>query len=712
MPKIAKVPVVMQMEALECGAAALCMVLAYHGKWLPLERVRYDCGVSRDGSSAVNILKAARGYGLKAAGHRMESAELRKITGPTIIHWNFNHFVVLNGFTKNKAVINDPGAGLVYVDLDEFDNAFTGVALRFEKTDAFVPEGKPKNIWGFAAKRLGGATATVIFLVLLCAIASLLGMLPPVFSRMFMDNILIAQNYVWLLLFILTMGSVILFEFLVSAVKQLGWYRISGRFAITANAEFMWHVLRLPMEFFSQRWAGDIAVRQDSNAKIASTLIQKTVPMLINVIFLVFYLVLMSNYSVTLTIITVVAVALNMAAAKYRLAKILNLSRNAQQSDGKLAGVTMAGIEMIETIKASGAESSFFGRFSGYFAGRHNANVQITKFSVSFNTFIVFLQQLTTIIILMTGVSLILDGQLSIGMLLAFNGFLNAIMIPVHEFIDMSASFASLRVEVERVEDVLNYKIDAECGNDSEMSTEKLMGEIEIRNVTFGYSRLAEPLIKDFSVFIKPGTSVAFVGASGCGKSTLAKLITGLYKPWAGEILFDGKKREEIDDYCFRSSVTMVDQDITMFEDTVAENIRMWDSSIEDFTVIMAARDADIHDTVVTRVGGYAHIVKEGGRNFSGGQRQRLEIARVLAIEPTVVVLDEATSALDAKTEEKVTRSIKNIGATCIIIAHRLSTIRDCDQILVLDKGRITEHGTHEELMVNNGKYKELISTE
>jgi len=591
--------------------------------------------------------------------------------------------------------------------------------------DASVPEGKPGSIFRFAAKRLRGTAAALVFIMLICAVASLTGLLPPILSKIFMDDILLEQNFEWLLPFAVAMGFIILFEFLVSAVKSISWYRISGRFAITANAEFMWHVLRLPMEFFARRWAGDIAVRQDSNGRIVAQLVQKTAPVLISVLFLIFYLALMIDYSVALTLIALVTVVINAAAAKYRLSKITDLSRKAHHCDGKLAGCAMAGIEMVETIKASGAESGFFERYSGYFAGRHNANVQIAKFSVYFDTFIDFLQQLTTIIILMVGVSLIMDGKFTIGALLAFQGFFISFMAPVRGFVDASAEFAGLRVEVERVEDVMNYRVDVDsvAGSDSNAGiginsgdnttpTGKLSGAIEIKNITFGYTRLAEPLIKNFSISVKPGASVAFVGGSGCGKSTLAKLITGLYKPWSGEILFDGKKREEIDDYSFRSSVTMVDQDISIFEDTVANNIRMWDNSVEDFAVIMAARDVDMHDTVISRPGGYGHIIKEGGRNFSGGQKQRLEIARVLAVEPTVIVLDEATSALDAKTEEKITRSIRNVGATCVIIAHRLSTIRDCDEILVLDSGEVVERGTHEELMAKNGRYAELIVTE
>ena len=423
----------------------------------------------------------------------------------------------------------------------------------------------------------------------------------------------------------------------------------------------------------------------------------------------------MINYSILLTIIGVAAAILNIIAMHITAQKQVNLSRLAQASGGKLAGATMSGIEMIETIKASGAENGFFERWAGYYAKQHNAQVAISKFTQYFGAIPALLQQIANITILMAGVYLILDGVFTIGMLLAFQGFLTSFLSPVNQLIDVGQSFITMRSSMERVEDVLNYQPDApdqELWPVDNEPLEKLSGEIEIKNITFGYNKLSEPLIKDFSLSIKPGSAVAIVGGSGSGKSTLAKLIAGLYKPWAGEILFDGKKHEEITPYIFKGSVAMVDQEITLFEDTVANNIRMWDTSIEDFAVILAARDAEIHDTIISRPDGYSHIIKEGGKNFSGGQRQRLEIARVLAQEPTVAILDEATSALDAKTEEQVMNNIRNAGVTCIVIAHRLSTVRECEEIVVLDKGLVVERGTHEDLYARGGKYARLVSSE
>ena len=436
-----------------------------------------------------------------------------------------------------------------------------------------------------------------------------------------------------------------------------------------------------------------------------------------NICLLVFYLAIMINYSIPLTLIGVAAALLNIVAMRITARKQVDLIRSVQTTGGKLMGTTMSGIEMIETIKANGAENGFFERWAGYYARQHNAEVSIARFTQYYGAIPAFLQQIANVAILMSGVYLILDGVFTIGMILAFQGFTASFLAPVTQLIGVGESFITMRSDMERVEDVMNYQTDV--ADDTQLSAAspggdlgKLSGALEIKNITFGYNKLSEPLIQEFSITLKPGSSVAFVGGSGSGKSTLAKLITGLYRPWKGEILFDGRPREDIDPYTLKSSVAMVDQDITLFEDTIASNIRMWDTSIEDFAVILAARDADIHDTVVTRPGGYSHIIKEGGKNFSGGQRQRFEIARVLAQEPTVIILDEATSALDAKTEEMVMQNIRNIGASCIVIAHRLSTIRDCEEIVVLDKGLVVERGTHQELYDRGGKYAELVTME
>lgn len=712
---VAKVPVVMQMEALECGAASLAMVLAYYGKWVPLEQVRVDCGVSRDGSNARNILRAARSYGLVAKGYRYEPEALRKEGKfPCIIHWNFNHFVVLNGFRGKKAVLNDPAKGTYTVSMRTFDEAFTGICLLFAPGEDFCPGGKPQSMISYAKKRLVGAGSAIAFVTLTTVISSLLGVITPAFSRIFLDRLLTRENPGWLMPFVLAFAGIGVVQLIVAGIQAVYSLRISGKLAVVGNTTFMWKILRMPMEFFSQRMAGDIQGRQSANAMIAEQLVNTFAPLVLEAAMMVFYLVVMLRYSVVLTLIGLFSVLANLVISQIVLKKRINITRVQMRDAGKLAGTTVAGIEMIETIKASGAENGFFEKWAGYQASVNTNQVHFQRINQLFGLLPELINALCGTAVLITGVFLAMEGAFTIGMIMAFQGFLSSFVSPAMTLISAGQSLQEMRTDMERIEDVMKYPTDPVFDSTpaEEDEYDKLSGNIELKNVTFGYSRLAEPLIRDFSMTLKPGSRVAFVGASGCGKSTIAKLISGLYLPWSGEILFDGKPLSAIDRGVFTGSLAVVDQDIILFEDTIANNIKMWDNSIEDFEMIMAARDAQLHEDIMQREGGYQYRLTEGGKDFSGGQRQRMEIARVLAQDPTIIILDEATSALDAKTEYDVVRSIKDRGITCIVVAHRLSTIRDCDEIIVLNQGNVVERGTHEELMQNGGVYTQLVSNE
>ena len=712
----AKVPVIMQLEALECGAASLAMVLAYYGKWVPLEQVRADCGVSRDGSNAKNVYLAAENYGLNAKAYR-RTPETLKSNGsfPCIIHWNFNHFVVLNGFKGKYAMINDPARGLVRVDAEEFDKAFTGVSLEFEPSEDFVADGKRKSTVDFARKRLRGAGAATVFVMLTTVITSLFGIINPVMTQVFMDRLLTHKNDDWLLPFIGILSGLALIQMIVAWAQAIYSLRISGKMALVGSSTYMWKVLKMPMEFFSQRMAGDIQSRQVTNASIAETLVNTLSPLLINSIMLVVYLVFMLNKSVLLTAIGLSVMVMNVFLSRVISKKRINTTRVQMRDSAKLSSTTVAGIEMIETIKASGAEDGFFQKWSGYQASVNSQNVKIEKTNQILGAIPTFLSTAASYAVLILGVWFAMNGDLTLGAVLMFQHFLDQFMSPAMTLVTAGQTIQEMRTQMERVEDVMEYPSDknveirVEAG---EQGLGKLGGNIEMKNITFGYSRLAEPLIKDFSMSVKPGSRTAFVGASGSGKSTLSKLISGLYEPWEGEILFDGKPRTEFDRDVMTGSLAVVDQDITIFEDTVANNIKMWDESIQDFEMILAARDAQIHNDIMQRDGGYEYMLTEGGRNLSGGQRQRLEIARVLSQDPSIIILDEATSALDAKTEEDVVKAITDRGITCIVIAHRLSSIRDCDEIIVLEHGTVVERGTHSELMKLGGAYSELVTNE
>lgn len=711
----ADVPVIMQMEALECGAASLAMVLAYYGKWLPLEQVRFDCGVSRDGSNARNILKAARSYGLAAKGYRYEPNDLRRDGKfPCIIHWNFNHFVVLDGFRGNKAILNDPAKGKYAVSLKTFDDSFTGICLLFEPTEDFTPGGKPPSVLAYAKKRLNGAGSAVAFAAITALITAITGVISPAFSRVFVDRLLTGKNPEWFIPFIIGLSFLGILQLVVGWINAVYSLKINGKLAMVGSTTFMWKVLRMPMEFFSQRMAGDIQGRQSSNASIAGSLVNTFAPLALNAVMMVFYLVVMIRYSLLLTVIGILSVLINLVFSNIISKKRINITRVQMRDSGKLAGATVAGIEMIETIKASGAENGFFEKWAGYQASANTQQVKFQKLNQLLGQLPALVSSVCNTAVLMVGVYLAMQGRFTVGMIMAFQGFLGSFISPATSLISAGQSLQEMRTEMERIEDVMRYPTDVpeDAPVSDNCEYDKLSGNIEMKNVTFGYSRLAEPLIENFNLSLKTGSRVAFVGPSGCGKSTLSKLISGLYKPWSGEILFDGKKISEIDRSVFTGSLAVVDQDIILFEDTIANNIKMWDNSIEDFEMIMAARDAQLHEDIMQREGGYQYKMTEGGKDFSGGQRQRMEIARVLAQDPTIIILDEATSALDAKTEYNVVNSIKDRGITCIVVAHRLSTIRDCDEIIVMDNGRVAERGTHDELMKNGGMYAELVTNE
>ena len=755
----AKVPVVMQMEALECGAASLCMVMAYYDKWVPLEQVRKDCGVSRDGSRAKNILRAARSYGFHAQGYRYEPQALReKGKFPCIIHWNFNHFVVCDGFKGDKAYLNDPAKGDYAVSMEVFDQSFTGICLMIEPGENFEPSGKPKSVMDFAKRRLKGAESAVAFVIITSVIASLTGILSSGFSRVFMDELLTGKEPTWFVPFLIGLGLLTGIQLCSAWIQAIYTLRINGKMAAVGNSTYMWKVLRLPMEFFSQRMAGDIQQRKGTNASIAGEIVNTLAPLALNTAMMIFYLVVMIRYSWLLTLVGVTSVLCQLLVSRLIAAKRVNITRVMARDKGKLSSATVSGVEMIETIKASGAENGYFEKWAGYQASVNTQNVRYQRLNQYLGMVPGIISGIMNVTVLILGVWLTMRGQFTTGMIFAFQGFLSAFISPAGQLISSGQQMQEMRTNMERIEDVMDYPdeddededeeedgsllgqaIDAKetleemhgdmerirdimdrpvddvfaaAAIDEDGGYDKLSGDLVMRNVTFGYSRLDPPLIEDFSLELKQGQQVAFVGSSGCGKSTLAKLISGLYQPWSGEILFDGKTIHQINRGVFTGSVAVVDQDITLFEDTIANNIKMWDNSIENYEMIVAARDAQIHEDIMQREGGYQYKLTEGGKDFSGGQRQRLEIARVLAQDPTMIIMDEATSALDARTEFEVVQSIRNRGISCVVIAHRLSTIRDCDEIIVMDHGKVVERGKHEELMALDGLYKTLVTSE
>ena len=709
MGKVKNVPVIMQMEMVECGAASLGMVMAYYKKWLPLEQLRKDCGVSRDGCSAKQLLLAGRSYGMEANAYKLDEDELQELA-PAIIHWNFNHFVVYKGKKGGVHYLNDPGRGKVKVSQEEFDRSFTGIALSFEPTEAFQPGGSRASILGFVKRRLKNTWAAAFFIFVVGLLSAIVGIATPLFSQVFMDDILSGKNPDWFKPFMAAFIAVIGVNILTAWLRGIYQRKYNAAMAIDANSNFFWHLLRLPMDFFSQRYVGDLILRQKSNQNIAATLVQQLAPLAIQMMLMVLYLTFMLRYSLLLTLIGLGSMGLNIVLASYISTKRVDVARISERDMGKYYGVTMSCLDNIETIKAAGAENGFFSHWAGYFTNMHNSEARAGRRDQLYGVWPEMLQTLTNNAILLIGAYLIMDGEFTIGMLLAFQGFMSGFSAPAQQLFSVAEMVIEMRTQMERVEDVLKYPVQEQSNAARSEGSGKLRGRIELKNVSFGYNKFSQPQIKDVSMTVEPGKSVAFVGTSGCGKSTLAKLITGLYQPWEGEILFDGKRRSEINSDEFTNSVAMIDQNVVMFDDTILSNIKMWDSSIEDFAMVLACRDAQIREEVVSRPEGFNTRLVKGGKNFSGGQLQRIEIATALAREPVVLIMDEATSALDAETEKHIMDSIRMMGVTLIVIAHRLSTIRDCDEIVVLDKGVVVERGTHQALMEKDGVYKQLVT--
>ncbi len=734
-----KVPQIMQMEALECGAASLAMICAYYGKWVPLEQVRADCGVSRDGSSALKVLRAARHYGFEASGYRYEPETLREnAVFPCIAHWDFNHFIVVRGFKGDKVYVNDPARGDYAMSFEEFDRGFTGVCLVLKPGPDFTPEGEPASIKDFAMERLKGTGSAIAFVAIATAIISLLGIVNPALSQIFLDRLLAGEAPSWFVPFLALVGAICAIQIVISILNALYLLRVEGKLAVVSNVSFIWRVLHLPMAFFSQRNVGDINQRAQSSETIASQMVGTLAPLIIDFLMLIIYLVIMFTYSWLLSLIGIASVVTNLLVARFISTKRVNITRVQMRDQANLVGATAGAVDMIETLKSSGAEQGYFQRWAGFQAGANTQQARFTTTDVRLSLIPQMVTSFANVMVLVAGLWLTFQGEFTVGMILAFQGYLSSFVAPAERLTTAMQQFQEMRTAMERIQDVMDYPEDplseeqdeeqdgedAGAAEDDELASlgislasadtglAKLRGGIELEGVTFGYSPLDPPLIEDFSLHVKPGGSVAFVGSSGSGKSTLSKLISGLYRPWSGEVRFDGVPMDDVPKAVRTGSVAVIDQDIILFNDTVSNNIRLWDDSIEDFEVILAARDARVHDVIMEKDGGYDHVLLDGGQDLSGGQRQRMEIARALAQDPTILIMDEATSALDAETELEVMENIKRRGLTLVIIAHRLSAIRDCDEIVVLDKGHVVERGTHAELYAAGGTYAKLIATE
>ena len=743
-----RTPTVLQMEAVECGAACLCMVLGYYGRYVALEDARIACGVSRDGSKASNLVRAARRYGLVARGIRTEPDALEEVGFPSILHWNLNHFVVLEGMTDRWVYLNDPAFGPRRVSREELDCSFSGIVLAFEVGDAFRRAGRPFRASATLLRRLRGASWQVAFVVVAALLLVGPGLLGPAFSKVFVDEILVAGTTDWLRPLLLAMLAAAIVSGGLTLLQREYLLRFETQLSAGGSARFFWHVLRLPITFFAQRYGGEVGSRVATNDRIASMLSGELAVSFVSALTVVFYAAAMARYDIRLALIGVSAALVNVVVLVWIGRERRDANQRLLQERGKMIGAAMGGLQTIETLKASGSESDFFSRWSGHHAKMLNAQQHLGLRTAALTVVPPAVAAVASASVLGLGATRVIDGAMTMGALVAFQGLLSGFLAPIGARIEiMDAQHHDLVLAVTShlphliaytivgtatdLEDVLKAEPDqsaagghvvaatsdreASSGSDESgmrSRSARLRGEITVRDLTFGFSPLDPPLISDFTLSVAAGECIALVGGSGSGKSTLARLLCGLYKPWSGEVLLDGLPRDAHDPRVLCSSIGYVDQEIFLFEGSVRDNLCLWDDTVAEPVVVRAAKDAHVHDLIVMRPGAYAAPVEEGGRNFSGGQRQRMEIARALALRPSILIMDEATSALDAETERRVSDSVRRRGCTCIIVAHRLSAVRDADRILVLDRGRVVEEGDHAYLLQKGGRYLDLMQHE
>jgi NHLM bacteriocin system ABC transporter peptidase/ATP-binding protein len=713
-----RTPTVIQMESVECGAAALAMVLGYYGRFVPLEELRAVCGVSRDGAKASSVVAAARRYGLIARGLQAETPVLRQMPLPAIIFWAFQHFLVVESigkrWGKQRVRINDPASGPRWVDMAEFDSGFTGVVLTFEPGPDFRRGGRRTRVsQALLGRRI--RTGRALPLVLLASLLLVVpGLITPAFYGFFVDRVLPSTSPGYLAPLLLSMAAAAVATFVLTSVQLHYLLRIELRTSMVSSARFFRHLLRLPIDFYLQRQPAEVAKRVSANDTVAEILSRDLATTVVNLILVVFYAGLLVHYDLVLGLVGVGMAALNIVVLR-QVARVRTDAVAALRADrGKLMAATFNTLNLIETVKATGAEPDAFARWAGFLAKVITGKQRLGTPTALLTAVPPLLAAADSGLVLLFGGLRAVDGTISIGILVAFQTLLSRMSLPVTQLTDLGERLQDITADLNRLADVEHYPVASVFAREpapAALGTVRLEGRLEFDKVTFGYTPLGPPVISELSFSVVPGSRIAVVGGSGSGKSTVGRLTVGLFEPWSGEILLDGRPRADLPRAVVASSVAYVDQDPCLFEGTVRDNLTLWDDAVADEAVVAALRDAELFDMVTARPGGVNSRVGEGGRNFSGGQRQRLELARALVGNPSLLVLDEATSALDPETERIITDNLRRRGCASLVIAHRLSTIRDADEILVLSKGHVVERGRHRELMELDGHYAALLGS-
>lgn len=712
-------PTVLQLESVECGVACLKIVLEHFGRVVSMPVLREECGVSRDGTKASNIVKVARNYGLNCKAFSKPLDKLPTMPLPLIVFWQFSHYLVVEGFDGQSVFINDPASGHRTMSRRQFEAGYSGIVFAFDKRPDFQPGGQKQSEWAGLTRRLAHNKSTLIFAVLVSVLLTLPSVILPSFVQVYVDAVIIEGHDNWLRPLVVGMATALAVQMVLLHLQNECLRRLRINLAARMKTQFFQRLMQLPARYYTQRFPGEISSRLELNDRVAETIALKIAKPSLDLLSMTLYAAVMLTYSVPLTLVSVALAGATLWTFRWILKRRGEADAKLSREASQLTGTTLAGLRSIETLKSSG-DDVFFAKWSAKLA---QASAARQHSDMSMHTLGVLPSLLTSLAFTSTcmlGGYEIINGRMTIGMLIAIQSLLAAFLVPLESFARLGPTLQGLRGQLQRLDDVLDYPLDTDSKSTTDPAAmsdsvlaasveDRLSGHIELRNVTFGYSHLDPPLVSNLNITIEPGQRVAFVGPSGSGKSTIARLICGLYEPWSGEILFDGHRRRDLSANVLASSLSLVEQDISIFEGTVHDNLSLWDQTATTAVLHAAAHDAAFEDVLAAVPGGMEGRLNEGGRNLSTGQRQRLEIARALANEPRILVLDEATSALDVQTEHLVETNLRHRGCTCVVIAHRLSTIRDCDEIIVLDEGKVVERGTHPELILAKGAYARLV---